>query len=91
MTDRCWLYCETKGTPKNHYGFYIRDKEKGKRICEGFRSDEPHSREKRKSQGLLIAAAPDLLEALKNLLAEGMTQTTVEQAVRAINKATGNK
>ncbi len=56
---------------------------------------EPNTAEKQKvnaeANAHLIAAAPELLEALKHLLCEPMAERTVDAAKRAIAKAEGKE
>lgn len=53
--------------------------------------NEPGQEEEAIANARLIAAAPDLLEALKRLEKNGHTQAAWEFALRAMAKATGER
>ena len=66
--------------------------EGGERICEIFGSDSPKDKWVKLARAHLISAAPDLLLALRDIMARGLNQATVERgaAVIRVAEATGD-
>ena len=81
-----WRYLTRSSTVnKNQTGFIINDG--AVRICEGMISDKPYSPKAKRATGLLIAAAPDVLAALKAVIDQGLNRKTLEIALAAIGRA----
>ena len=64
--------------------FEIKDKDR--RICQILGSVPPRDKKAKHATARLLASAPDMLKALKDILSEGMTQATVERAAAVVRE-----
>ena len=81
-----WLYA------KNGRTYYIDAQIKGGALQEVAACGLTENREEQGANARLISAAPELLEALQDLLREtGVNGAFADKAIAAINKATGGE
>lgn len=69
----------------------IKIMEADERVCQIHGSDLPQDADLKWRRARLIAAAPDLLAALKGIMANGLNQKTFEEALQVIYEVDAGK